>query len=240
MSAPVIDVRPDTPLKEVVRLFAQHRISGVPVTDEGGAVLGIVSEADLLIKERSDQRPAPAGIVAWLVGEAPSERERAKVDAATAGEAMSSPAVTICGDCTLREAAALMVDARVNRLPVVEDGKLIGIVTRADLVRAYLRTDEELSRVIATDVIRDTMWMDPQTIQIRVTEGVVELAGTVDRRSTAQILGRLVAQVDGVVAVDDRLTWDLDDRHLAPAPPHEAPEPTSASVTARDHPRPVG
>lgn len=240
MSTPVVEVRPETPLKEVVRLFAEHRISGVPVTDGAGTVLGVVSEADLLIKERSDHRGAVGGVVAWLVGEAPTEREQAKIDASSAGEAMSSPAVTICGDCSLREAAALMVDARINRLPVVDDGKLIGIVTRADLVRAYLRSDEELARAIAKEVIGDTMWMEPDAIEIRVVEGVVELAGTVDRRSTAQIIARLVSQVDGVVRVDDRLTWELDDRHLAPAPAHESPEPTSASVTARNHPRPVG
>ncbi|HEX9093181.1 MAG TPA: CBS domain-containing protein, partial [Coriobacteriia bacterium] len=239
--APVISVRPETPLKEVARLFLERGISGVPVTDADENVLGVVSEADFLIKERSaHQEQEHHGLLGWLTTEPEDPAEQAKVEAATAGAAMTSPPVTVCGDCTLREAAALMVDARVNRLPVVDGGRLVGIVTRADLVRAYLRSDEELATVIAHEVVRDTMWIEPESIGISVTEGVVELSGVVDRRSTARILARLAARVDGVVRVEDRLEWELDDRHLEAAMAKASPEPTSASLAAREHPRPTG
>ena len=241
MSAPVVSVRPEMPLKEVARLFIERRISGVPVIDDAGTVVGVVSEADFLVKERAPhQEQAHRGLIGFLAGDDEAAAARAKVEAATAGAAMSSPAVTICSDCSLREAAALMVDTRINRLPVVEDGRLVGIVTRSDLVRAYLRSDEELARVIAEEVVRDTMWIEPESLGIEVHQGIVRLSGTVDRRSTARILARLIARVDGVVRVDDQLAWQLDDRHLEPGPPKETPESTAASLAAREHPRTPG
>lgn len=239
MSSPVLSVRPETPLKEVARLFLEQRISGVPVVDEAQHVLGVVSEGDLLIKERGPQAVARRPL-SWLLGDERAAEERAKVSAATAGEAMSHPAITVCADCSLREAAGLMIDRAVNRLPVVEDGRLVGIVTRADLVGAFVRPDDELARVVSEEVVRDTMWIDPRRVAVSVAEGVVTLDGTVDRRSTARILANLVARVDGVVHVDDRLRWELDDTQLEPAPDRAEPETTAASLMAREHHRPTG
>ncbi len=243
MTAPVVSVRPETPLKEVARLFLDRKISGVPVTDEAGKVLGIVSEADFLIKERGipERQVGARRPLAWLFGDERSTREQAKVHAATAGEAMTKPVLTVCAECALREAAALMVDHQVNRLPVVDDDRLVGIVTRADLVGAFIRPDEELATIISDEVIRDTMWVDPRRVSVEVSEGVVRLSGAVDRRSTAQILAKLVAQVDGVVNVEAAdLRWELDDRNMVPATERGERETTAASLTRREPPRTTG
>lgn len=243
MTAPVLSVRPETPLKEVARLFLDRRISGVPVTDAEGRVLGIVSEADFLIKERGATGGRDRGRrpLAWLFGDERSASEQAKVHAATAGEAMTGPALTICADCPLRDAASLMIDRQVNRLPVVDDDRLVGIVTRADLVGAFVRPDEDLARIISDEVVRDTMWIDPQRVSVDVSEGVVRLSGAVDRRSTAEILTKLAGQVDGVVGVEAAdLRWELDDRNMPPAADRGERETTAASLTHREPPRSTG
>jgi CBS domain-containing protein len=241
MTAPVFSVAPDAPLKEVARLLMERRISGVPVADEAGKVLGIVSEADFVIKERGAPRPRGRHPLSWLFGDDRRDADAAKVSATTAGQAMTQPAVTISADSSLREAAALMVEKHVNRLPVVDDDRLVGIVTRADMVGAFVRPDDELASVIADEVVRDTMWLEPGEVSVSVNEGVVALRGTVDRRSTAQILRKLAAQVDGVVRVDDDgLSWELDDRDMQAAPERGVPETTAASLRAREHPRTTG
>lgn len=235
MTRRVISVEPETPLKEVARLLADHGISGVPVV-EGRRVLGVVSEADFLVKEQ----PAPSGRaspLAWLFDATDGQRARQdKLHATTAREAMTAPAIVIGPEHGIREAAALMTRNRINRLPVLEDGELVGIVTRADLVETFLVSDEALERRIGEEIIRDTMWMRPEEVEISVVEGIAQLAGTVDRRSTATILERLVGQVDGVVGVRSELRWELDDRDVEPVGMLEH-EPTAASVTARERPR---
>ncbi len=214
MSRSVQSVRPETPLKDVARLMVERGISGVPVVDDYGAVVGVVSEADFVIKERGadaiHRRP-----LARLLGEsAEAEAEFAKVVAERAGSAMSSPAITIGADAPLREAAALMVDRSVNRLPVLDRGRLVGIVSRADLVRAYLRSDAELEREIREEVLTRELWEDPSEIVATVADGVVHLAGTVDRRSTAALIARHVTRLEGVMAVDSELGWDRDDSEI--------------------------
>jgi CBS domain-containing protein len=235
MTEQVISVRADTPLKEVARALAEHGISGVPVVDGAQRVVGVVSEADFLLKEQEPPHPSRSP-VAWLFDRAEIQRVEEKMRATTAGEIMSTPPITISADRSIREAAAMMTRSRINRLPVVDHGRLAGIVTRADLVETFLVPDDELRRRIIHDVLRDTMWMGEEEIDVAVSEGIVALTGTVDRRSTATILERLVGQVEGVVGVASGLGWELDDRALAPVGDLES-EPTAASVTARERPR---
>ena len=234
MTSEVLSVLPSTRLKDLARLLSERRISGVPVVDEG-TLVGVVSEADLLAKQvgRPLSRRTPLD---WIFGEQPSPWERRRRAATTVAEAMTAPAVTVDADRPLREAAALMVDRGVNRLPVTHAGRLVGIVTRADLVRAYLRRDEEILRAVRDDVIADTMWLDPEELRVEVREGQVRLAGTVDRRSTATILEKLIHLIEGVDDVDNYLTWDFDDSSLEPGGADE-PEPGAASMTARERPR---
>jgi CBS domain-containing protein len=117
----------------------------------------------------------------------------------------------------------------------MSSGRLVGIVTRADLVRAYLRRDDETLRTIRDDVLHDTMWIDPDGLQVEVRDGHVRLEGAVDRRSTATIVARLIGLVEGVDHVESRLTWDFDDTGIAPSAPD--PEPGASSLVARERPR---
>jgi len=210
MARDVTTVSPETSLKDVARTLAEAGFSGLPVVSAEGEVLGVVSEADILVKERAPERRR-GGILGWLLE--PSDAEaQAKLEARTAGEAMTSPAITVESTEPVSRAAALMVERGVNRLPVVEDGKLVGIVTRADLVRAFVRDDALIAREIRDDVVLRQFWIDPESLAVSVTNGEVSLRGQVEKRSIAELLASFVERVPGVVAVDSQLTWREDDR----------------------------
>ena len=147
MTRSVISVRPDTALRDIARLLDEHRISGVLVVDEHGALLGVVSEADFLVEAQggASVRRSPIARLFGRAGDAGSPGDRHF--ASTASELMTSPVITIGPEVLIADAAAVMTKQRINRLPVVDDGRLVGIVTRADLVRSYVRTDEQLARL---------------------------------------------------------------------------------------------
>ncbi|HEX5147769.1 MAG TPA: CBS domain-containing protein, partial [Candidatus Limnocylindrales bacterium] len=126
MTRSVLSVRPTTPLKDVAQLLLDRRISGVPVVDDEGAVLGVVSEADFLMKEQGPQAVGHRRL-AWILGESADTRSRrSKLGAVNAGQAMTAPAITVSPACRIADAAAIMTSRRVNRLPVVDDGLLVG------------------------------------------------------------------------------------------------------------------
>jgi CBS domain-containing protein len=209
MSENAIAVGPETPLRDVAAMLAEHRISGLPVVGEGQQVLGVVSEADILLKE---QGPGPphGRIVGWLL--AGGVPDTGKLSARTAGEAMTSPAITIGRGAHVSSAARLMTEHGIKRLPVVDaDGVLIGIVTRADLVRAFARPDAEIEHEIREDVMYRTLWLEQPGVTVRVEEGEVRLAGKLERRSDAELLEHFVARVPGVVTVKSTLRWSWDD-----------------------------
>ena len=209
MCRDVVTVRPSASLKDVARLLLERRISGVPVVSNDDRVLGVVSEGDIVFKERG-VADANGHVYAWLFGA--DDEAALKREAATAAEAMTIPPVTIEPQRTIAEAAELMVKRSVNRLPVVSGGKLVGIVTRADLVRAFVRTDEELEREIREDVLRRTLWIDARDLRISVRNGHVVLDGVLERRTEVDLVSAYVARVPGVVAVDcSRLGWRDDD-----------------------------
>jgi CBS domain-containing protein len=196
MTTDVVTVGPDLPLKEVARLLIERRISGVPVVGDDGTLLGVVSEGDFLPREPRPQRIDPR--LAWLVGRPEAEDQRTHVHATTAGAAMSHPPITIEPDRELRDAALLMTRSGVNRLPVVEAGRLVGILTRADLVRAFARPDEELLRVI-----RGALRAVDGLHVVAVRDGVAILAGEVPHAAVAASVRTLVLEIEGVVGVDD-------------------------------------
>lgn len=210
MTKRAISVRPGASLKEVAEILARGGISGLPVVDEEGRVLGVVSEADILQKERG-RGAERRGVLAWLSEWEGAEAE-AKLRARTAGEAMTQPAVTIEGERPIWAATAAMIDHGVNRLPVVDaEGRLVGIVTRADLVRAFARPDAEIAREIREDVVGRTLWIPPENVEVTVESGVVTLRGEVQTRSEAELLPPFVERVPGVVTVGSEVTWKEDD-----------------------------
>jgi CBS-domain-containing membrane protein len=217
MTRDVVAVAPDAPYKEVVERLHERGVSAVPVVDADRRVLGIVSEADLLLKEER--------VLQW-----PGERlldphgDAARAAARSAAGLMTSPAVTVESRASLTQAARLMHRHHVKRLPVVDStGRLVGIVSRGDLLLAFLRSDESIAGEVREHVLTDTLSIDPDDLGVRVEDGVVRLEGRLETRSLARILVRLVAAVEGVVGVvgvDHRLSWRLDDVGLRPeAPP---------------------
>ena len=208
MSSEVVGVTPTTSLKDVARLLLERGISGVPVLGDNGKVLGIVSAGDILVKTSAElgNRERPSN---WLFGD--DDREALKRGAQTAADAMSRPAITVDPRCTVAEAARMMVKRSVNRLPVIDEGKLVGIVTRNDVVRAFARPDSELEEQIRTEVLLDTLWIDPATIVVAVEEGEVAVTGVVETRTIAELIPIYISLVPGVVSVDaSHVEWRTD------------------------------
>jgi CBS-domain-containing membrane protein len=213
MTRDVVCAREDTPYKELVKLLAARRVSAVPVVDDRRHVLGVVSEADLLLKQEKPARP-----LARLLSARRQRLERAKAQATVAAELMSRPAVTIGQRATLTEAARRLHAAEVKRLPVIDAvGRLVGIVSRVDLLKVFLRSDEDLHQEIVEDVIFGDLFMAPNRFDVHVQDGVVVLQGHCERRSLIPTVVRAVAAVEGVVRVVNRLGYDVDD--LAPVLP---------------------
>jgi CBS domain-containing protein len=186
-----------------------HYISAVPVIDADESVVGVVSEADLLYKMESGSGPAHRLIERKRIRDG-----RRKAAAVHAADLMSKPAIIVRSTASIRAAAVLMSENRVKRLPVVDGkGRLIGVVSRADLVRLYARPDDEILADIREYVLRRTLAMDPDSLAVRVHDGVATLAGAVGRRSTVHIVEVLVQAVPGVVDVANHLSYHIDDEH---------------------------
>jgi CBS domain-containing protein len=220
MTRDVRTVRSSTSLKDAAEVMAAERISGLPVVDSDGRVVGVLSEGDILIKERG---PNESRSFFARLFEVPIPELASKLEARTVGEAMSAPALTIGPKRSLSQAATTMVDEGVNRLPVVnDDGVLVGIVTRADLVRAFVRSDEEIAREIREDVIGRTLWIAPESIQVIVENGEVRLSGQVETQADAELIPSFVQRVPGVVSVLSKLRWPERDGVRKGEPAHLA------------------
>jgi CBS domain-containing protein len=208
MHREVVTVAPETSLKDVASLLVEHRISGLPVCLPDGRVVGVVSEADILMKEQG--LPVElSGFLGRILDDAYGDTQRC--EARTAGDAMTSPAITVSPNQDVTEAARLMTTRHVNRLPVVDGSRLVGIVTRADLVRAFQREDEAIEREIAEDVLLNTLWIAPGAVEVSVHDGVVSLTGTVETHTISEIVEAYVHRVPGVVSVDSHLEWHVED-----------------------------
>ena len=201
MSTHPISVRKATSVKEVAVRLRADRVSAFPVLDDDGTVVGVVSEADLLVKE------ALNGTRGWFAGLV-HHKETRKATGVTAGELMTSPAVTVGADDTVEHAARLMYLHGLKRLPVVDaDGQLIGIVSRTDVLAVFDRPDEEIRLEITGQVI--PRLSEPSSYWVRVKDGVVTLEGTPETISIGHEVLDQVRHVQGVVAVRDRLVYPL-------------------------------
>jgi CBS domain-containing protein len=207
MTTDVVTVTPDTTLKHVAEVLAGRGVSGVPVVDPTGRVVGVISEADVLLKERG---PTDEHGVFARFREPRDSTATSKAAARFAREAMTSPAIMIGAERPISAAARMMIEGGVNRLPVTKDGELVGIVTRADLVRAFTRPDDLVAEEIRIDVIERAMWLPVDQVEVTVRDGDVELAGMVPTRTDAEVLERLVARVLGVVSVSSQIRWERE------------------------------
>jgi CBS domain-containing protein len=206
---------PLTTFKHLVRLIEENRVSAIPIVDQQGIPIGIVSESDLLLKERRRELDSSVGVLHLQR----RRHERSKAGGTVASEVMTSPVITIASDADLSQAARLMQERNVRRLVVVDErGRIAGIVSRSDLLRVFLRTDEELHDEIAGTLI-PALLTSPESVGVDVRSNVVTLKGEVDRKSDAEILTRLARELDGVVGVIDKLTYRWNDSAAPVAAP---------------------
>jgi CBS-domain-containing membrane protein len=212
MTNSVVTTSPSAPFKYVLRIMQDHRISAVPVVDDTGRLVGIVSEADLLKAESADP-PSRNFFLGWFVPPARlAEIERRSEDL-RAEDVMTRDVLTVRAETSVSLAARTLLGAGVKRLPVTDEGgRVVGIVSRADLLRPYLRSDLEIRTEVVEDVILGAMWVDPSTLDVRVHRGVVTVGGQVELRSAKEILVELIRRVSGVVGVRDELSYEEDDR----------------------------
>lgn len=210
MTRTVVTARPSASYRELIDLLASHRVGAVPVTDGHGRVAGVVSESDLLRKIEY------AGDEDARVFDGRRRRDgRAKALADTAADLMTSPPVVARWGTPIVAAARTMDADGVKRLPVVDDqGRLVGIVTRADLLRVHLRPDDEIGADVRSEVLGVYLAGRLEAVGVDVGKGVVTLTGHADRWSTVDLVARLTRRVPGVVRVVDRLEFDYDDRHI--------------------------
>lgn len=209
MTRNVVTVGRDTAFKDIAELLANHDISAVPVVDELGVPLGVVSEADLLAKTEHQDQDEPGRFAGPR-----RHHEWEKAEASTAAELMSPHPIVIGLDTPLPTAARKLAKAGVRRLLVVDDtGRLAGIVVRRDLLTPFLRDDEQIAADIRQEVLVRALWLQPTDVTVTVAAGVVTLAGSVERRSEAEIAVRLTHALPGVVAVVDQLTYEWDDTY---------------------------
>jgi CBS domain-containing protein len=211
MSTHVVAVRKNASFKDMAARLREYRVSAFPVLDEDNKVIGVVSEADLLAKEALEFG-GPSLVNGML-----HHKEQAKAAATTAIDLMSKPPVTVGPNDFITHAARLMYSRKVKRLPVVDDeGHLIGIVSRADVLSVYSRPDEDIRREIIDNVILGLLLCDPCRFTVTVKDGIVTLEGMPETATVGHDMIEEARHVEGVVAVRDRLSYP--DERPAPGP----------------------
>jgi len=210
MTTKVITVAPETPFKDVVAVLSGNGIAAVPVIGPGGGIVGVVSEADVLAKQEfhGGKDPTPHG--------APRRRVRwYRAQGMCAAEVMTTPVITIGPDEPVAVAARRLAEQRVRRLFVVDDGRLVGVVSRRDILGMFLRPDDEIRAEVEEQVLGRELGLAPATVRVAVEAGVVSVAGELAKRSETGLATHLIRAVPGVVSVRSELTYRTDD--LEPA-----------------------
>ena len=209
----VISVGPEAPVRSVALLMLERRISGVPVVDADRRVLGIVSEGDLIRRPEIATDHAPTGWLSMFLSDEERARDFVKSHGRKAREVMTQPAICVAPDTPLAEIVRLMERHRIKRLPVVEKGKLAGLVTRTDLLRAVVarqaaapveRSDEDLRQRIVL-MLRGEDWASGAVVHVQVEGGVAQLWGTVESEDQREALLLAVRGVPGVKGLQPHL-----------------------------------
>lgn len=212
MTAPVATVGLDTPFKGLAAIMAERGVNALPVLDAQGRIAGIVSQSDLIRKEEYQHDPAARRPPPH------DHRHHAQAAGLTARELMSSPAITIMSGASIVAAARAFDRGHVSHLVVTEaDGALAGIVTPRDLLKVYLRTDDDIRSEILGEVITKYLGCDPDRAEVEVLDGIVTLRGEVERKSMVPLAARMTRSIDGVVDVVNQLAYAIDDSHLPTA-----------------------
>ena len=200
MTAEVVAVRRDATFKELAAVLRRYRVSALPVVDDAGRVIGVISEADLLAKEAL----ADPGVMAEVL----HRKDVRKAEGLTAGDLMTSPPVTVAPEDQVEQAARMMHFMRIKRLPVVNSGgQLVGIVSRSDVLAVFDRPDEDIRAEIVDTMLLHEFLIDPRQFRVTVESGVVTMEGTPETAALGRALVRKARHVPGVVAVRDRLTY---------------------------------
>lgn len=219
MTTDLITVGPETSLKEAARRMLQAGISGLLVTDDERLV-GIITEADFVSAEAGRGKRKRAGLLRFLIRDegVPSEER-------SVGDVMTTDVVTVSPDAEHVEAARLMHLTGVKRLPVVEEGELVGLVSRSDVLRSFVRPDQDIIDEIGDRVMRKVMWVDPKRVSIGCEEGNVTLVGNLETRSDVELLVELASRVDGVASLKSELRYEVDNTKLEMTlpPPSQRP-----------------
>ncbi|MGW2826136.1 CBS domain-containing protein [Streptomyces sp. NPDC001443] len=220
MTVDVVEAHPETSFKDVVRLLDRHRISGLPVVDGDDKVVGVISGTDLIRRQAGRPRGGRARRLRMPPLGRSADRAEAVARTVTARELMSTPAITVHPEQRIADAARVMERHGVERLPVVdEEDRLIGIATRRDLLRVFLRTDDEIHQEVHEEVLTRALGLPAHSVAVSVRDGMATLEGTVRHRSDIPLAIRLTYRVDGVVGVVNSLTHQIDDTLPSGNPP---------------------
>lgn len=208
MTRNVISVRPDLPVKGVAEILVSKKISAVPVVDDAGRPVGVVSEADVALKQEFHGDPGP---LPWWASRRRRARHR-KLAGLTAAELMTAPVVTVGEHESVTVAARRIAAKRLRRLFVVDDkGTLVGVLSRRDVLSTFLRADEEIKAEIEREVLGRGMWLEQGAVTVDVADGVATLDGRLDHRSARDVAGWLTLAVPGVVGVRNDIQFEIDD-----------------------------
>lgn len=209
MTTRVVTVTPETSFKEAVRILRRKRVSGLPVVDGTGRLVGIITEADLLNKV--ERREAES----YVLESKQHRTDRVHAAAMDVGAAMTSEVVSIHPDYPIALAAREMHTRGFKRLPVVDEhGRLVGIVSRGDLLTVFLRTDRQVMADVKKVLDEAMAKHGARGLKARVISGVVELEGSFEERGRCEATVRAVTAIEGVVGVRSRMTFDVDDTAL--------------------------
>jgi CBS domain-containing protein len=195
MTTDVVAVAPSTTVRDAARMMFRYRVSGLPVVDPDDHLLGIITEGDFLAME---VERADTGAAAELVE-----------------QVMSHSVLTVGPDLEIIEAARFMHTNDVKRVVVVEDERMVGVISRFDVVAGFTRPDDLIEDEIREDLIRRVLFVDPETVDVVVSNGVVTLFGKIGTRTEVRLMEELTRRLDGVVDVDNKLQWRIDDTAIA-------------------------